>query len=91
MKLLDIALRARVRNSVLLCLLALFTFLVLISYEPLDPSWYFAANNVVIRNLLGSVGATCAELLVNTFGYVAFLIPVLIVAKVGGVVVDASL
>ncbi len=90
MKLLDIALRARVRNSVLLCLIALFTFLILISYEPLDPSWYFAANNVVIRNLLGSVGATCAELLVNTFGYVAFLIPVLIVAKVGGVVVDAS-
>lgn len=90
MKLLDIALRARVRNSVLLCLLALFTFLVLISYEPLDPSWHFAVNNVVIRNLLGSVGATCANLLVNVFGYVAFLIPVLIVAKVGGVLVESN-
>ena len=90
MKLLDIALRARVRNSVLLCLLALLTFLVLVSYEPLDPAWYFATNNVVIQNLFGSVGATCADLLVNTLGYVAFLIPVLIVAKVGGVLVDAS-
>ena len=90
MKLLDIALRARVRNSVLLCLLALFTFLVLISYKPLDPSWYFAANNVVIQNLLGSVGATCADVLVDVFGYVAFLIPVLIVAKVGGVLVDTN-
>lgn len=90
MKLLDIALRARVRNSVLLCLLALFTFLVLISYKPLDPAWHFAVNNVVIRNLLGSVGASCADLLVNVFGYVAFLIPVLIVAKVGGVLVEAN-
>ena len=90
MKLLDIALRARVRNSVLLCLLALFTFLVLISYKPLDPAWSFAANNVVIQNLFGSMGATCANLLVNTFGYAAFWIPVLIVAKIGGVLVDSK-
>ena len=90
MKLLDIALQARVRNTVLLCLLAIFTFLVLISYKPLDPSWLFAANNVAIRNLLGGVGATVADLLVQTFGYVAFLIPVLIVAKVGGVLIDSN-
>lgn len=90
MKLIDIALRARVRNTVLLCLFAVFTFLVLISYKPLDPSWHFAANNVAIRNLLGGLGATSANLLLQTFGYVAFLIPVLIVAKVGGVLVDSN-
>lgn len=88
MKLLDIALQARVRNTVILCLLALFTFLVLISYQPLDPSWQLAANNVAIRNLLGGVGATSANVLVYLFGYVAFVIPVIIVAKVGSILVD---
>lgn len=90
MKLLDIALQARVRNTVLLCLLALFTFLVLFSYKPLDPSWQLAANNVAIRNILGGVGATSANLMIDLFGHVAFLIPVLIVAKVGGILVDAN-
>ena len=90
MKLLDIALRARVRNTVLLCLLALFTFLVLISYKPLDPAWQLAVNNAAIRNLLGSIGATSANLLIEIFGYVAFLIPVLIVVKVGGILVDSK-
>jgi S-DNA-T family DNA segregation ATPase FtsK/SpoIIIE len=47
------------------------------SYTPADPSWD-TASGVPTHNLLGAFGATASDLLIQTFGLSAYLLPVLI-------------
>ncbi len=53
-------------------LLVLFS---LISYETYDPSWNTATSSVRPRNLAGYVGSYLSDLLLQTFGLAALLIP----------------
>src|SRR5260370_21077267 len=63
----------------LLCISALLLFLALASYSPLDPSLNSASvltGSRVARNWIGIVGAYGADLVLQFFGVVAFLLPV---------------
>jgi len=66
----------------LLLMAALLTALSLVSYSPLDPSLNTAgpAQSPPAQNWIGLVGAYLADLLLQALGYVAFLLPVLLLA-----------
>ncbi len=83
MKLPQLATWVRVGNVILLGLLATYTFLAIATYSELDPAWSSASSNETVRNLLGSFGAYTADFLKFGFGEIAYLIPVLFVAKIG--------
>jgi len=55
---------------------AIFLFLCLASYHPLDPSFtHFVTDNTKTHNLIGSVGSHIADSLVRLLGIGAFIIP----------------
>ena len=59
--------------------IAILVALALISYSPHDPSFNVSAESSALhsaRNWIGLVGAYGADLLFQTFGYAAFLLPV---------------
>ena len=66
--------------GLLLLLLAVATFLALISYSPLDPSANVAADTERATNWMGFPGAFLADLILQSVGLVGFLIPVGIAA-----------
>lgn len=82
MKLDPIAISPRIRNPILLALVAAVTFVLLAAYSPLDPEWNQASNNEAVRSFLGSVGSFLSGSLTLAFGHVAYVIPVLLVAKI---------
>ena len=57
----------------LLCTLALFVALILLSYDRTDPGWSHAASVRDIHNLGGHVGAWIADLMLYLFGVSAYL------------------
>jgi DNA segregation ATPase FtsK/SpoIIIE, S-DNA-T family len=61
---------------------AILVALALISYSPHDVSLNVSAapgeNGVMTRNWIGPVGAYCADLIFQVFGFAAFLLPVAI-------------
>jgi DNA segregation ATPase FtsK/SpoIIIE, S-DNA-T family len=66
-----------------LCIVfAILAALALISYSPHDVSLNVSAapgeNGVMTRNWIGPVGAYCADLIFQVFGFAAFLLPVAI-------------
>src|SRR5271156_739508 len=63
----------------LLCVSALLLFLALASYSPLDPSLNSASvltSSRAARNWIGVVGALISDLVLQGFGFGAFLLPV---------------
>ena len=63
----------------LLCISALFLFLALASYSPLDPSFNSASvltGSRAARNWIGVVGALVSDLVLQGFGIGAFLLPI---------------
>ncbi len=62
--------------------LALFLIIALLSHHPDDPGWSSSGAGGNVHNLIGSIGAWTADVLLSLFGYVAFLLPAL-VALVG--------
>jgi S-DNA-T family DNA segregation ATPase FtsK/SpoIIIE len=57
----------------LLCTLALFVALILLSYDRADPGWSHAASVPEIHNLGGRIGAWIADLMLYLFGVSAYL------------------
>ncbi|MGM0481973.1 MAG: DNA translocase FtsK [Pseudomonadota bacterium] len=55
--------------------LAIFIFLSLVSFNPADPSWSQTGFEGNIHNAGGAIGAWTADVLLFTFGFVAYLIP----------------
>jgi len=55
--------------------LAIFIFLSLVSFNPADPSWSQTGYEGSIHNAGGAVGAWVADVLLFSFGFVAYLIP----------------
>jgi S-DNA-T family DNA segregation ATPase FtsK/SpoIIIE len=60
--------------------LALYLGLSLASYHPADPGWSYAGERSGVANHGGPVGAWLADVFLYLFGYLAYLVPVLIVA-----------
>ena len=67
-------------TGILLVALASFLLLTLISYSPLDPSFFSYASSRAkgIHNWMGIVGAYISSLLFQGFGFPSFLIPFVI-------------
>jgi S-DNA-T family DNA segregation ATPase FtsK/SpoIIIE len=65
-----------------LCFLALFIFLVLVSYDPRDPGWSHAVLSRQTGNLGGLVGAWIADFMLYLFGLSAYLFSVFLLMRV---------
>jgi S-DNA-T family DNA segregation ATPase FtsK/SpoIIIE len=57
---------------------ALYLFLSLTTYSPLDPGWSNSGAATSVRNLGGRFGAWVADLMLVGFGYVAYLFPIMV-------------
>jgi DNA segregation ATPase FtsK/SpoIIIE, S-DNA-T family len=66
----------------LLCTLALFVALILLSYDRGDPGWSHAALTRDIHNYGGRVGAWTADLMLYLFGLSAYLWAVFLLLRV---------
>src|SRR4051812_46778201 len=64
--------------AVLLLALALLAFLCLVSFSPMDPTFNTASSQKV-QNWVGVVGANFADILFQTIGLTAYLLPALLV------------
>src|SRR3974390_3199702 len=66
--------------GILLVALGIFFFLGLLSYSPMDPSFfsYASAKGKEVHNWMGVVGAYASSLLFQGFGFPSFLIPLLL-------------
>ncbi|MBM3728490.1 MAG: DNA translocase FtsK [Acidobacteria bacterium] len=58
----------------------IYLMLALASHEPLDPSWNTATGAANAGNLVGVFGSFASDLLLQTFGLAAFLLPPLVFA-----------
>lgn len=62
----------------LLLPVALYLLICLMSYHPDDPGWSHAGGDEPIRNIGGVAGAYLADLGFYFFGYIAYLLPLLV-------------
>jgi len=58
--------------------IAIYLLVSLWTYQPSDPSWSYRGPNQTPHNAGGQVGAWLADVLLSLFGYVAYLLPVMI-------------
>ncbi|WP_232849913.1 DNA translocase FtsK 4TM domain-containing protein, partial [Bowmanella yangjiangensis] len=54
---------------------ALYLLLALASFDPADPSWSQAGFREDVQNAAGAIGAWFADILLNSFGYIAYAFP----------------
>jgi S-DNA-T family DNA segregation ATPase FtsK/SpoIIIE len=64
----------------LLLAAGILLLLSMASFHPQDPSWDTIAGSVRPRNLVGIVGAYLGDILLQSFGLAAFVLPILIFA-----------
>ena len=62
----------------ILSALAAYLLLSLMSYNPDDPGWSFQGPSRSIQNYGGVVGAEFADIFLSFFGYLAYLLPVMV-------------
>ncbi|MBS0226194.1 MAG: DNA translocase FtsK 4TM domain-containing protein [Proteobacteria bacterium] len=77
--------RRLIRDVVLIAVapILVYLFACLFTYSPQDPGWSGSAGvTVPLHNVGGKVGAWLADVLIYLFGYVAWLVPVLLGAVV---------
>lgn len=75
--------RWKLRHDILFLLLMLASLLVLLAlstYSAEDPSWSVSSSQST-QNSAGRVGAFLADVLFQAFGYLAFVVPILFLAK----------
>jgi S-DNA-T family DNA segregation ATPase FtsK/SpoIIIE len=63
---------------ILCCMVATYILLALSSFNPSDPGWSQSHFQGEIHNWTGAVGAWTADVLFYFFGFIAFLIPMII-------------
>ena len=61
--------------GIILTILGILLFLALISYSPEDPNFIFP-ENLEIKNYLGFQGSYTSDLFLQSFGLIAFLVPI---------------
>jgi S-DNA-T family DNA segregation ATPase FtsK/SpoIIIE len=68
------------REGAMLVLVAisLFFLTALVTYSPVDPGWSYTGARNGIDNAAGVVGAWFSDVLFSLFGYLAYLLPVMI-------------
>jgi S-DNA-T family DNA segregation ATPase FtsK/SpoIIIE len=71
--------RLREAGMLLSFALAGYFLLAMVSYDILDPSWSHSGSNVETSNFGGSAGAWVADLTFYLFGYLAFLLPTMLI------------
>ncbi|MCF6442445.1 DNA translocase FtsK 4TM domain-containing protein [Pseudoalteromonas luteoviolacea] len=54
---------------------AIFTLCALVSFDPADPAWTQAGEFVQVNNITGAAGAWVADILLLSFGWLAFWVP----------------
>lgn len=59
--------------------LAIFLLLALLTFHPADPGWTQAGSSNEISNAAGAAGAWFADVLLFAFGFVAYLMPFVII------------
>ena len=57
---------------------SIYILITLFTFDPADPSWSKTGNYELIKNAGGAFGAWLADVLLFTFGYLAFFVPVLV-------------
>jgi S-DNA-T family DNA segregation ATPase FtsK/SpoIIIE len=62
-------------GMIISCAFAFFLLVALASFDPSDPGWSQAGISSQVQNMMGSVGAYCADILLFTFGVTAYLVP----------------
>ena len=60
--------------GIIICILGILLFIALISYSPSDPNFIFN-ENTNIKNILGFQGSYISDLFLQSFGLIAYLIP----------------
>jgi S-DNA-T family DNA segregation ATPase FtsK/SpoIIIE len=60
---------------ILACAFAFFLLLALASFHPGDPGWSQAGLQASVHNWVGAMGAWTADLILFTFGYLAYALP----------------
>ncbi len=70
----------RESTFLLLLLIALFTFVALLTYDPGDSAWSRNGISDLTRNMGGRAGAWISDILLYFLGFPAFLLPPLVVA-----------
>jgi S-DNA-T family DNA segregation ATPase FtsK/SpoIIIE len=61
-----------------LAILAVYLLISLWTYHPTDPAWSHRGPTNIVANSGGRVGAWVADVLFNLFGYIAYLLPLMI-------------
>ncbi|GAA3934452.1 DNA translocase FtsK 4TM domain-containing protein [Litoribacillus peritrichatus] len=69
-----------IKEGILILLIAVcaFLFISLITYNVTDPGWSTSATHEIVTNSGGKVGALFADVLLSFFGYMAYLLPLII-------------
>ncbi|WP_334020764.1 DNA translocase FtsK [Alteromonas sp. S015] len=62
-------------GMIIACVFAFFLLLALASFHPGDPGWSQAGLQLDVHNWVGATGAWVADLLLFTFGFLAYLLP----------------
>lgn len=58
---------------------ALYALLSLLTYDPADPGWSHSGGSIAdVNNLGGRFGANFSDMLLHGFGYMSFLVPIMI-------------
>ena len=61
--------------GIVICIFGILLFIALISYSPSDPNFIFN-ENTKIKNILGFQGSYISDLFLQSFGLIAYLIPI---------------
>ncbi|WP_421134585.1 DNA translocase FtsK [Alteromonas sp. A079] len=67
--------RAWEAGMIVACVFAFFLLLALVSFHPGDPGWSQAGLQLDVHNWVGATGAWVADLLLFSFGFIAYLLP----------------
>ncbi len=65
-------------SVIVFAVMAVFLLIALFSYHPADPGWSQAVSTDAIHNHAGRVGAYLANILLYIFGYLGYLLPVIL-------------
>ncbi len=71
--------RLREAGMLLSFALAAYFLVAMFSYDVLDPSWSHSGTNSEISNFGGAAGAWIADLTFYLFGFLAFLLPIMLI------------
>jgi len=75
--------RLREGAFILLCSLAIYLLIALITYNAGDPAWSYRGMSEDVHNAAGKTGAWFSDILYSLFGYMAYFFP--IIFTLGGI------